>query len=116
MEATTSNIREGEVVVPCTDLDAALALLRSLGFLLESISPADDPAVAVTAGHGVRLRLERGVPAPAPIVRLACREPAAVAGGAREVVLPGGARIEIVHEEIGFTLPPLVPSYTVTRA
>jgi mannose-6-phosphate isomerase-like protein (cupin superfamily) len=116
MEASASNIRGGEVVVPCTDLDAALALLDSLGFCLESIFPADDPAVAVTAGHGVRLRLERGVVAPAPIVRLACREPVAVAGGAREVVLPGGARIEIVHEETGFTLPPLAPSYTVTRA
>jgi mannose-6-phosphate isomerase-like protein (cupin superfamily) len=116
MEASASNIRGGEVVVPCTDLDAALALLGPLGFRLESIFPADEPAVAVIAGHGLRLRLERGAAAPAPIVRLACRDPAAVASGAREVALPGGARIEIVHEETGFELPPLAPSYTVARA
>jgi len=117
MEAgPASNLRGGEVVAPCTDLDAALEALGSLGFRLESIFPADEPAVAVIAGHGVRLRLERDAAVPAPVVRLACREPAAVAGGARELTLPGGARIELVGEGAGFELPPLAPSYAVSRA
>ncbi len=112
----SSNVRGAEVVVPCADLDAALARLGSLGFRLESIFPADEPAVAVIAGHGVRLRLERGAASPAPVVRLTCREPAALAGGARELVLPGGARIELACEDAGLELPPLAPSYTVSRA
>jgi quercetin dioxygenase-like cupin family protein len=109
------NVRRGEVVVPCTDLDAALALLRPLGFRLESIFPADAPALAVVTGHGLRLRLERGAAAPAPVVRLVCREPEAIAGGARELELPGGARIQLVEEARGLEVPPLVPSYVVVR-
>jgi mannose-6-phosphate isomerase-like protein (cupin superfamily) len=117
MEARpASNLRGGEVVVPCTDLDAALVLLDSLGFRLESVFPADDPAVAVIEGHGVRLRLERDAAVPAPVVRLVCRDPSAIAGGARELALPGGARIELVGEGAGFELPPLAPSYAVSRA
>jgi quercetin dioxygenase-like cupin family protein len=122
-------ITGAEVVVPCSDLDAALARLGALGFRLESIFPADEPAVAVVAGHGVRLRLVRGEADPAgdaaapavaavvapPTVRLLCRDPNAVAGGARELVLPGGARLELVRAGEGFALPPLQPSYTVAR-
>jgi mannose-6-phosphate isomerase-like protein (cupin superfamily) len=107
---------EAAVVVPCPDLDAALAQLEPLGFRLESIFPADEPAVAVVSGHGVRLRLERGAAAPPPVVRLACRDPAALPGGARELALPGGARIELVGEGAGLELPPLAASYAVARA
>jgi mannose-6-phosphate isomerase-like protein (cupin superfamily) len=111
-----SNLRGGEVVVPCPDLDETIERLGALGFRLESIFPADEPAVAVVAGHGLRLRLERGAEVPAPVVRLVCREPAEVLGGARELALPGGARIELVPEGDGFELPPLASSYAVVRA
>ncbi|HEY3822345.1 MAG TPA: hypothetical protein VGL81_34505 [Polyangiaceae bacterium] len=51
---------------PCPDLHAALAFYtEELGFQLDSISPADDPAVAMLSGHGLQLRLERD-PVPAP--------------------------------------------------
>lgn len=102
----------GEVVVPCSDLDAALAVLGPVGFRLERIFPADEPAVAVIAGHGLRLRLERGAAVPAPVVRL----PVADAGGARTLELPGGAQIVFVDERAEFALPPLAPSYAVARA
>lgn len=110
------NIRGAEVVVPCTDLDTGLSQLRSLGFRLESIFPADGPEIVVVIGHGVRLRLDRNVTGPAPTVRLVCGEPAAVAGGARQLTLPGGARLELVQEGEEAALPPLVPAYTVSRA
>lgn len=113
------NICSAEVVLPCTDLGEALALFARLGFRLESIFPADDPAIAVIGGHGLRLRLVRGAAAGAgasPTVRLECRDPDAIAGGERELVVPGGARIELVRARQGFELPPLAPSYTVARA
>jgi mannose-6-phosphate isomerase-like protein (cupin superfamily) len=115
-EQPAGNVRWAEVVVPCTDLDAALARLGPLGFRLESVFPADEPVVAVVAGHGLRLRLERGSAAPAPVVRLACRELAAITDGGRAVTLPGGARLELVAENADFELPPPAPSYTVSRA
>jgi quercetin dioxygenase-like cupin family protein len=48
-----------DVVIPCADLGAALTAYADLGFRLDAIFPADDPAVATLSGHGLRLRLER---------------------------------------------------------
>lgn len=49
-----------DLVLPCPDLDGTLAFFTGrLGFRLDMITPADDPAVAVVSGHGVRMRLER---------------------------------------------------------
>ena len=47
-----------------TDFARALEVLTGLGFRVESIMPADDPAMAETTGHGIRLRLRRDAPAP----------------------------------------------------
>jgi len=48
------------VVLRCLDLHAALAFYTGdLGFRLDSIFPADEPAVAMLSGHGLELRLER---------------------------------------------------------
>ena len=50
-----------EVVVPCTDLDAALRLfVHDLGFRLERIFPADAPRVAVVSLNGQTIRLDAG--------------------------------------------------------
>jgi len=89
-----------ELVVPCPDLDAALAALGALGYRLETIAPADDPAIAIVTGHGLRLRLARDPHAQA--LRIA----------GERIVLPGGLAIErpTVEPEA-----PLVPSFTVTR-
>jgi quercetin dioxygenase-like cupin family protein len=49
-------------VLPCDDLDDTVAFFERLGFRLEVILPADDPAVAIVAGHGLRLRVQCGDP------------------------------------------------------
>jgi quercetin dioxygenase-like cupin family protein len=43
----------------CPDLDRAIALFARLGFRLDTIFPADDPAVASLSGHDTRVRLVR---------------------------------------------------------
>ena len=54
-------ITQAEVVLPVTDLKTEMPFfLGDLGFRLDTIYPADDPAVAVISGHGLRLRLQRG--------------------------------------------------------
>jgi quercetin dioxygenase-like cupin family protein len=51
---------DGELVLPAPELDGTVAFLTErLGFRLDMITPADDPAVAIVSGHGVRMRLER---------------------------------------------------------
>jgi catechol 2,3-dioxygenase-like lactoylglutathione lyase family enzyme len=53
-----------EVRLPCPDLAKALAFFTGeLGFRLDAIFPADDPAQAEISGHGVRIHLRRE-PAP----------------------------------------------------
>ena len=46
-------------VLYCSDLDRAIALFARLGLRLDSIYPADDPAVAALSGPGARVRLVR---------------------------------------------------------
>ena len=51
-------------VLPCADIDDTVAFFSRLGLRLEVILPADDPAVAIVAGHGLRLRLQRDASMP----------------------------------------------------
>jgi hypothetical protein len=55
----TQQIIAVEIVLPSPELDATLAFLAGLGFAIETIFHAEAPAVAVVAGHGLRLRLAR---------------------------------------------------------
>ena len=49
-----------EITLPCPDLAEALAFFTDkLGFRLDAIFPADDPAWAAISGHGARIRLRR---------------------------------------------------------
>ncbi|MGO9712967.1 MAG: cupin domain-containing protein [Polyangiaceae bacterium] len=107
------DVRAAEVVLPCEDLDATLAFFTErLGFRVETIFPADDPTVAVIAAHGVRLRLQRA-PQGAPLVlRLRCGDPAV---GGQVLTAPNGTRIELSPVETAVVVPPLRPSFTLTR-
>ena len=74
------NATRAEVRLPSRDLHADLAFYgERLGFRLESIFPADDPAVAVMSGHGLRIRLDRGADEAPGTIRLLCERPEAFA-------------------------------------
>lgn len=77
-------------VLYCSDLDRAIALFARLGLRLDTIYPADDPAVAALSGAGARVRL----------VRTGATVPDAAA--------PDAAELDRV--------PALQPSYAVVRA
>jgi len=110
-------VRAAEVVLPCTDLDATLAFFTErLGFRVAAVYPADDPSVAVVTGYGLRVRFERGSGAAAPgVLRLLCREPALLAGGAAELVAPNGTRIQLVDADPPLLVPPLRASFALSR-
>ena len=85
-----------ELLLPSRDLHADLAFFRErLGFRLDSIFPADDPAQAVLSGHGVRIRLERGAAEAPGAIRLLCEDPTVFGNGERELRAPNGTRIEL---------------------
>jgi mannose-6-phosphate isomerase-like protein (cupin superfamily) len=115
--ADTQDIVAAEIVLPCAELDATIGFFAGLGFRVETIFPADAPAVAVIAGHGLRLRLERGDDGPwaAGTIRLRCGAPDAVAGGARVLTAPNGTRIEIVDADAPVVVPALQPRFAISR-
>ena len=87
---------QAEIRLPSRDIHADLAFYgKRLGFRLETIFPADNPAVAVMTGHGLRVRLERGADEAPGTIRLLCEHPEEFAGGETELEAPNGTRIEI---------------------
>ena len=110
-------VREAEVRLPSHDLHADLSFFgKTLGFRLDSIFPADDPAVAVISGHGLRLRLERGAGEAPGTIRLLCDVPAASTGARQDLVAPNGTRIEIRSADHLPEIPPPRHALVVQRA
>lgn len=110
------NVQAAEVCLPSPNLAADLAFFTgSLGFRLDTIFPADDPAVATLSGHGVRLRLDRGLSIAPGVLRLLCQQPDAFAGGQRELVAPNGVRIEIAEADPPLEVPRAQHAFLVRR-
>ena len=100
MTDRSDNVLAAEVCLPSADLSADLAFFTgTLGFRLDTIYPADDPAVATLFGHGLRIRLERGPIVEPGVLRLLCHDPDAFARGRRELTAPNLTRILLVDAE-----------------
>jgi quercetin dioxygenase-like cupin family protein len=113
-----------EVVLPARELAAELAFfIDALGFRPEAIYPADDPAVAILSGHGLRLRLVRVADAGAlgatgapglPALRLPASDVPALAGGPRALTSPSGIAIELAEPEPPMRMPVTAHQLVVT--
>ncbi len=102
-----------EVHLPTRDLRGDLGFFGSLGFRLDSIYPADDPAVAVFSGHGLRFRLAHGDGPPGALRLLT--DDAGFADGARALVAPGGTQVDVAPLTVAVTIPPTVHELAVRR-
>ena len=115
-DVTARGSTEAEVRLPSHDLHADLSFFgETLGFRLESIFPADDPAVAVMSGHGLRIRLDRGAHEAPGAIRLLCDRPESFASGRDEIEAPNGTRIEIRAREPELARPPTRHELIVRR-
>ena len=115
-EKKVSGIETAEIVLPCPDLTETLSFFTGrLGFRLDATFPADDPAVALASGHGLRIRLERGGQGAPGIIRLHCADPAEIANGETSLTAPNGTRVEIVDADPPLVLPPIDQSFVVNR-
>jgi len=105
-----------EFRLPTEDLAKDLRFFsETLGFRLDTIFPADNPAIAVMSGHGLRIRLERGARDAPGTIRLLCRDPVAFAGGRTELTAPNGTRIEIVDANPPREMPQTQHALVVRR-
>ena len=110
------NVRAVEVCLPSQDLTRDLAFFTErLGFRLDTIFPADNPAVATLSGHGLRIRLDRNARVTPPVLRLSCLEPDAFASGQRELTAPNGVRIQIVDAAPALKTPRTQHALVVSR-
>lgn len=105
---------QAETVLPTTDLAGDIGFFtKQLGFRMDMIFPADDPAEAVFSGHGLRFRLRRGAGTPPGQIGFATDDPALLAlppGSS-----PGGTRITIARIDPPLTLPPTQHAFVVRR-
>ncbi|MEO1611387.1 MAG: cupin domain-containing protein, partial [Pseudomonadota bacterium] len=76
--------------------------------------PADDPAVAVISGHGLRLRLVRGAEEAPGTIRILADD-ATLAGGVRALTAPSGVRVEIAPPGEDLPAPKTEPAFIVRR-
>ncbi len=107
---------EAEFRLPTSDVQRDMQFyVKQLGMRLDTIFPADDPAVAVLSGHGLRMRLERGAPEHPGTIRLLTEDPGEFADGASELVAPNGTRIEIGHINPPMTIPETEHDFVVRR-
>lgn len=105
-----------EAMIACNDINAALAFyVDRLGFRVDSIFPADDPAVAVLRGYGLRLRLDPEAPPSPATLRISSTDLDAM-GGPGRLVAPDGTTVDIVDGDPPLTMPPLQQSFVLERA
>lgn len=110
------NIQGAEIRLPSSDLTADLAFfMKTLGFRMDKIYPADYPTVSVLSGHGLTIRLEQGASEPPGTLRILCRDPAALAGGRTELTAPNGTRVEIAEADPPLEIPPTEHAFLVRR-
>jgi quercetin dioxygenase-like cupin family protein len=106
-------VQAAQIVLPCSELDPTLEFFTArLGFRVEAIYPADDPAVAVISGHGVRLQLQRGGNGSPGVLRLLVH---GAPGGATEMTAPNGTRIELADADPPVVVPPVRRSFVVSE-
>ena len=99
----------GAVRVRAESLDETIGFLEGLGFRLEEIAPADDPAQALMTGHGLRLRLDRAHRQGTELV-LSAGETLA----AGRHIGPAGLVVDVTTSETP-GIPPPAPAFVHTR-
>ena len=109
-------IRGAEVRLPTPDLDGDMRfLIEALGFRLDRIWPADDPAFCALSGHGTAVLLERSAEAAPAAFVLYAEDPKAFAGGATAFTSPGGHRITVAAADPPVTTPRTSHEFLVRR-
>ena len=105
---------KAEAVMGTRDLAADIGFFtKVLGLRMLQIFPADDPAEALFAGLGLRLRLRRDMPP--GLLRVLADDPVLIAGGQTSLTSPGGNSVEIAPLDPPVVMPPAAREFVVRR-
>lgn len=101
----------------CETLEPTLGFfIGRLGFRLDAIYPADDPTTAEISGHGLGIRLVRGVSGGVSVVYLLCDDPKAAGAGVTSLRAPNGVTVELVAATPQTAAPAAKQRLALTRA
>lgn len=101
----TKEQNQAQIVLPSKDLTADMDFLTKLGFRLNHIFPADDPAVAIMSGHGLNLRLDKGVNTSPATIHILTDYPEQFQGEKNEWKAPNGTIVKILPKTFQFERP-----------
>ncbi|WP_438955195.1 cupin domain-containing protein [Cognatiyoonia sp.] len=105
-----------EVLLPTQELRDDLPFYtKVLGMRMDTIFPADDPTTATFSGHGLNIRIEKGVAVEPGVLRILTDDVAGFADGATELMAPNGTRIEIAPLTPVADVPVVEHEYQVRR-
>lgn len=107
---------KAEIRLPTRELREDIPFFtKVLGMRMDMIYPADNPAIAVFSGHGLRIRIEKDAPEPPGTIRILTENPDGFAGGKRDLVAPNGTRIEIADLNPPLVLPETIHAFVVRK-
>jgi quercetin dioxygenase-like cupin family protein len=113
---TPGNIRAAELVLPAKPMAATLAFFTErLGFRVDLIYPADDPAVAVISAGGTTLRLERDATVAPGMLQLHCADPELLGMGESSITAPNGTVVNLIDFHAPPDMPDNKPAFEVTH-
>lgn len=96
MSTSDSQTSYAQLRLPSANLAADMDFLIALGFRLDKIFPADDPAVAMLSGYEMHLVLDKRVESPPPIINIITDHPEKIGDGTSEHRAPNGAIFHIL--------------------
>ncbi|KAF7197481.1 hypothetical protein HII31_01291 [Pseudocercospora fuligena] len=105
-------IESAEILLPSKDIAEDLVFWTSetLGFRMNQIYPADNPAVVALSGHGLNLRLDKAAKTSPGTVRLLCKGP-----DEKILTSPSGTLVEIAPADIRMPQPPTQHAFATRR-
>ncbi len=102
-----------QLLLPTQDLNKEINFFSSIGFRLEQIFPADDPAVAIMSGHNINIRLDKNANCPPATIQILTDEPDKINKGKKELIAPNGTTIKIFPKTNELITPPTQHKFEV---
>ena len=116
-DGALAGVRGAQLLMGCESLEPSLSFfVQKLGFRVDAIFPADDPATAMVSGHGLAIRLSRGAARGVEALYLLCDDPLTVAAGQTTLTAPNGVRIHLVAADPAMKVPTTRQALVLTRA
>jgi quercetin dioxygenase-like cupin family protein len=109
------NSAQAEVLQPSKNINEDVDFFSNIGFKLDTIYPADNPAVASLSGYGINIKLDKNTSCPATTINILTDNPDEIVAGKEEIVAPNGTVIRLLSKSRQLVTPPTQHKFEVRR-